>query len=109
MRRIDFTARLPFKLVKKAKWYVAFCPILDIYSQGETEESAKKNLAEALTAFLISCFERNALDEVLKNCGFQPGILPISLKKAPSAPAKNLLDVSIPFLIDQSRKYQCHV
>ena len=31
--------------------YVALCPELDIASQGETEEEARRNLAEALELF----------------------------------------------------------
>ena len=34
--------------------YVALCPELDIASQGETVESAKKNLVEALELFFES-------------------------------------------------------
>ncbi len=34
--------------------YVAMCPELDIASQGDTIESAKKNLAEALELFFES-------------------------------------------------------
>lgn len=32
--------------------YVAWCPALDIASQGETVESARANLAEAIALFL---------------------------------------------------------
>jgi predicted RNase H-like HicB family nuclease len=31
--------------------YVAFCPELDIASQGDTDDSARQNLAEALKLF----------------------------------------------------------
>ena len=34
--------------------YVALCPELDIASQGDTVESAKKNLVEALELFFES-------------------------------------------------------
>ncbi len=32
-------------------WYVALCPELDIASQGETVEQARRNLIEALELF----------------------------------------------------------
>lgn len=32
-------------------WYVAFCPELDIASQGTTIEEARENLAEAIELF----------------------------------------------------------
>ena len=53
-------------------YYVSVCPPLDVYSQGETEEVALANLAEALRLFIESCFERGTLVEVLKDCGFAP-------------------------------------
>ena len=39
--KILFSAQLPLKLTKRKKWVVASCPILDVRSQGETEEKAK--------------------------------------------------------------------
>jgi predicted RNase H-like HicB family nuclease len=63
--------KLPAKIIKKNKWYLASCPVLHISSQGITEKKARKNLVEALTLFFISCIERNTLDAVLKECGFE--------------------------------------
>ncbi len=51
---------------------VSFCPPLDAYSQGPSEEAALDNLAEALQLFVESCLARGNLDRVLKDCGFEP-------------------------------------
>ncbi len=40
--------------------YVAFCPEVDVASQGETVAEARENLAEALTLF----FETAPVDEI---------------------------------------------
>ena len=40
--------------------YVAFCPEVDVVSQGETVAEARENLAEALTLF----FETASVDEI---------------------------------------------
>ena len=53
-------------------YYISACPPLDVFSQGETEEAALANLAEALQLFVESCYERGTLEEVLKDCGFAP-------------------------------------
>ena len=37
--------------------YVAFCPKVDVASQGETVTEARDNLAEALTLFLESAYD----------------------------------------------------
>ena len=40
--------------------YIAFCPEVDVASQGETVTEARENLAEALTLF----FESASVDEI---------------------------------------------
>ena len=76
MIAVQFSLHLPAKITKKKKWFLASCPVLDIHSQGETEEQAKKNLTDALTLFFISCYERNTLDTALKECGFRTAYHP---------------------------------
>ena len=46
--RALFSLTLPVTVKKKAKVYVSSCPCLDVFSQGQTEEEAEKNLGEAL-------------------------------------------------------------
>jgi predicted RNase H-like HicB family nuclease len=70
--QIVFNVTLPAQVKKKGKWYVSSCPILDVWSQGETKGKALQNLVEALRGFLVSCYERGTLDEVLKDSGFKP-------------------------------------
>ena len=105
--KVEFNVKLPFTITKRAKWFLATCPILDVHSQGETEEKAKKNLVEATSLFLISCIERGTLDEVLKKCGFTP-IHPISgpIKTIPAMGNENYINVPIPYLIEPSSA--CH-
>jgi predicted RNase H-like HicB family nuclease len=62
-------ATLPIQITRKAKWFLATCSALDVASQGEMEEEAKKNIAEALFMFFRSCYERGTRDAVLKQCG----------------------------------------
>ncbi|MBN1662883.1 MAG: type II toxin-antitoxin system HicB family antitoxin [Deltaproteobacteria bacterium] len=103
---IRFSMHLPAILVKKEKWYVANCPVLDISSQGKTEDDAKKNLSEAIASFMISCHERGTLDAVLKNCGFVPDYStpPIS----PMVEDTDYIDVPLPFIIDMGNPNRCH-
>lgn len=48
---VHFSMHLPAVLEKKEKWYIARCPVLDVYSQGETEEQAKKTFLKRLPCF----------------------------------------------------------
>lgn len=69
---VEFNFRLPVQYRQDGKYLVAWCPLLDISSQGFNREEATANLIEATQAFLESCFERGVLDEVLKASGFSP-------------------------------------
>jgi predicted RNase H-like HicB family nuclease len=106
--RAQFNLKVPVKITQKKKWYVASCPILDVHSQGETEKKAKENLAEALSLFLISCFERGTLDQVLKNCGFKPANRQISQKRYSPSKTENYITVPIPFLVNREFQQACH-
>ncbi|MBK8702095.1 MAG: type II toxin-antitoxin system HicB family antitoxin [Saprospiraceae bacterium] len=46
-RKIELTAVIE----KEDNMYIAFCPELDIASQGDTHDEAKANLVEALELF----------------------------------------------------------
>jgi len=59
-------------LKREGDWYIAWCPPLDITTQGRTQAEAKNNLVEAASLFLISCLERGTLDQALKELGFVP-------------------------------------
>lgn len=48
------TRQLTSVIEREDDIYVALCPELDIASQGDTVESAKKNLVEALELFFES-------------------------------------------------------
>lgn len=68
---VDLSFRLLCTLKKDGKRWVAGCPKLDIFSQGETEEQAKAALDEAIKLWLESCLDRRVLDEALRECGFR--------------------------------------
>ena len=48
------TRQLTAIIEREANAYVAFCPELDIASQGRTVEAARQNLIEALELFFES-------------------------------------------------------
>ncbi len=105
---VEFSAKLPVTVTKKRKWFVATCPILDVYSQGDTEKKAVGNLRQALSLFFISCFERGTLDAVLKECGFK-AVRPLSPRqKNATQIKKDFIRVPIPFEVDQSSQIACH-
>ena len=100
---VTFRASFPISITKKQKHYVSCCPVLDVWSQGETKEEATENLRDALQLFLIDCYERGTLDKVLKDSGFTAARTPPK-KEMPSS--KNRIDIILPFIIDD-RQARC--
>ena len=68
---VKFEFNLPADVKKKGKLFIAKCPLLDVYSQGDSKKEALEHLTEALQLFVESCFERGTLDQVMKKCGFE--------------------------------------
>src|SRR5882724_10286593 len=66
--------KLPAQVKKKGKWFISSCNLLDVHSQGHTREQAERNLKDALATFLLSCYERGALEIVLREAGFVPAV-----------------------------------
>lgn len=95
---------LPFDIKKDDGWYVATCSILDVHSQGKTMKKAKENLREALSLFLISCFERGTLDEVLKG----PDVRPIHSNTKKRVDKSKFLDINVPFNNVKNLPEACH-
>jgi len=70
-----------FGVVKrKGDSYVAYCPALDLTTQGRSSDEAKENLKEACSLFLTSCFERGTFEQALRELGWKV------TKGRPSAP-----------------------
>lgn len=46
------TYRVSIIIEKEDSWFVAFCPELDVASQGKSIEEAQKNLKEAIELYL---------------------------------------------------------
>jgi len=92
---------LPGRIRKKGKWFISSCSPLDVHSQGKTRQEAERNLVDALASFLISCYERGTLGDVLRESGF----VPVSGRKSDtSLPRGSVpLRVPVPFVIESGR------
>ncbi len=103
MAVVTIEVKLPITIKKKAKVFISCCPPLDITTQGNTENEAKRNLAEAIKLFLITCFEKGTLDAVLKSCGFT------SIDKSVKLPKDHrFITVPLPFMVKSHGQTVCH-
>ena len=107
--QVQMTLKVPVEIKKRGKWFIANCPVLDVVTQGEDIEKAKKNLGHAITLFLVSCFERGTLEEVLSQCGFKPSLRATQLSPRKPMKREEYLDVPIPFLVNHAKgSAGCH-
>jgi predicted RNase H-like HicB family nuclease len=42
----------PVLISKEGKWFVACCPLLDIATQGSTEEEARENMVDLIEEYM---------------------------------------------------------
>ena len=100
-RRVEFYANLPVSIQKREKWFLASCAVFDVHSQGNTKKEAERNLIEALSLFLTSCFERGVLDQVLKECGFRSA----AHERLPGF--RKIVHVPIPLAVETRERAKC--
>ncbi|MCL4353591.1 type II toxin-antitoxin system HicB family antitoxin [Patescibacteria group bacterium] len=67
--RVQFT--LPVSILKEGDAFVAYTPVLDLSTSGNTFEQAQKNFVEAVNLFFEELMEMGTADEVLKDLGWQ--------------------------------------
>jgi len=104
--KLHFEMKVPAEIFQDGPVFVACCPIFDVYSQGDTEEEAKKNLVEALTGFIITCFEMGTLSEVLRSSGFSPTEKLES--EEPEDQGVNFINIPLPFMYKKNGPIECH-
>ncbi|MFZ0706887.1 MAG: hypothetical protein WAM71_14870 [Candidatus Korobacteraceae bacterium] len=71
---MEATIQAEFRLFGTVKqegvWYIAYCPPLDLTTQGRTDDEARSNLIEACELFVVSCFERGTFEQALRELGW---------------------------------------
>jgi predicted RNase H-like HicB family nuclease len=67
---VSYKVKLEFKVRVDGRDWLAWCPPLDIVSQGRSKKQAIKSLQEAVELWFESCIERNVLHEALLEAGF---------------------------------------
>ena len=88
----------PVETKRAAKYFTSWCPALEIISYGETKEMAEECLKKVIKIFLTYCYERGALEKVLKECS-----LTVSKSSLSEKPKSSLheIDITLPFIINQ--------
>lgn len=66
---IQFT--LPVSIFKEGNDFVAYTPVLDLSTSGDTFEKAQKNFVKAVNIFFEELIEMGTVNEVLVGLGWQ--------------------------------------
>lgn len=103
---IKLDIKIPVRVFEEDDVWVAHCPGLDVASQGNTAPEAKAGLIDAVTAFLLTCYDMGTLVEVLKDCGFEH-IAPRNMAELSANDAPDMIDIPLPFIIDKTPD-PCH-
>lgn len=98
-KAILFSMKVPVETRREGAWFYASCDVLDVHSQGRTEDEAVKNLVESMQLFVESCYERGTLESVLKDCGFRPERDVHRALRADAAGKARMVDVPLPMLV----------
>ncbi len=70
MKKIQFP--FPVFITKEGKWFVAECPILNIATQGRTENEVKENIEDLIKEYLKDPdTPKEQLKKVRKNLGLR--------------------------------------
>lgn len=62
---------LPVQIIKEGKVFVAYCPVLDIATQGDTYEEAQEMFNELVRVFIDDLIERGTFEKVLLDLGWK--------------------------------------
>lgn len=71
-RVVSFRMQVPVSVRREDDKFYSACEVLDVYSQGDSEQEALDNLIEALQLFAETCYQQGTLEKVLMAQGFMP-------------------------------------
>jgi predicted RNase H-like HicB family nuclease len=63
--------KIPVIYFKEGKQFVAYSPVLDLSTRGDTEEQALARFSEAANIFFNEIIKMGTLEDVLTECGWK--------------------------------------
>jgi predicted RNase H-like HicB family nuclease len=69
-KKVKAEISVEYFILKEGDIFAAYCPALDLATQGDTFEDAGKAFGEALQIFIDEVMEMGTLDEVLRENGW---------------------------------------
>ena len=69
-KKVKVDIKVEYFILKEREIFAAYCPALNLATQGDTYEKACKSFEEALQIFIDEVMEMGTLDEVLRENGW---------------------------------------
>ncbi len=70
----------PVLISKEGKWFVACCPLLDIATQGITEEEVKENLEDLIEEYMEDTDTQKPDFETIKSASVTMTSIPVKIR-----------------------------
>jgi len=71
----------PVLLSKEGKWFVACCPILDIATQGRSEEEVKENMVDLIQEYMEDPDTQKPDWETIMSTSLTLTFIPVKIKE----------------------------
>lgn len=68
---MKINTNVPVSIFKEDKFFIAYCPVLDISTSAETFEKVRDRFREVVEIFFVELVKRGTLDEVLTGYGWK--------------------------------------
>lgn len=63
--------KLPVSILREDKKFIAYTPVLDLSTSGDSYEEVKKRFGEIVNIFFEELIKKGTLDEVLRDLGWR--------------------------------------
>ena len=71
----------PVLISKEGKWFVACCPILDIATQGRSEEEVKENMVDLIQEYMEDPNTQKPDWETIMSTSLTLTFIPVKIKE----------------------------
>lgn len=109
--RMIWKVRGGYRLSEPERIWISYCPLLEIRSQGRTEQEARAALEDAVKLFLVTCLQRGILPDVLQKLGLKVSGEPAEIAEAKIPeefivvePLENEFDFEVPLYLVAAEK-----
>ncbi|MCX6600446.1 MAG: hypothetical protein NT025_02655 [bacterium] len=65
-----YKVHVPVVIFQEGEYFVAYCPVLELSSYGQSENEAKRAFAEALKIFIKETEKKGTLEKILLDLGW---------------------------------------